>query len=89
MINKKIAPINSQVNATELRKLIEQIEHLEDEKNEAQNQIKEVLEEAKEKGFDVKVMRHVIRMRKMKQDRLIEEQQLLDAYTQALGINLA
>ena len=80
--------ITSSVSAAELRQFIEKVERLEDEKNEIQNQVKEVLGEAKAQGFDTKVMRQVIRMRKMKKEDLIEQQELLDMYTQALGMQV-
>ena len=80
--------ITSSVSATELRQFIEKVEHLEDEKTELQNQIKEVLGEAKAQGFDTKIMRQVIRMRKMKKEELLEQQELLDMYTHALGMQV-
>lgn len=81
--------ITSSVSAAELRQFIEKVERLEDEKTEIQNQVKEVLGEAKSQGFDTKVMRQVIRMRKMKKEDLIEQQELLDMYTIALGMQVA
>lgn len=80
--------ITSSVSAAELRQFIEKIERLDDEKAEIQNQIKEVLGEAKAQGFDTKIMRQVIRMRKMKKEELIEQQELLDVYTHALGMQI-
>ncbi|MCX7344020.1 MAG: DUF2312 domain-containing protein [Proteobacteria bacterium] len=80
--------ITSSVSAAELRQFIEKVERLEDEKAELQNQIKEVLGEAKSQGFDTKIMRQVIRMRKMKKEELIEQQELLDMYTHALGMQV-
>ena len=81
--------ITSSVSAAELRQFIEKVERLEDEKNEIQGQIKEVLDEAKAQGFDTKIMRQIIRMRKMKKEDLIEQQELLDIYAQALGMQVA
>ena len=80
--------ITSSVSAAELRQFIEKVERLEDEKTELQNQVKEVLGEAKAQGFDIKIMRQVIRMRKMKKEDLIEQQELLDMYTHALGMQV-
>ena len=80
--------ITSSVSAAELRQFIEKVERLEDEKAELQNQIKEVLGEAKSQGFDTKIMRQVIRMRKMKKEELLEQQELLDMYTHALGMQV-
>lgn len=78
----------SSVSAQELRQFIEKIERLEDEKSETQNQIKEILAEAKSQGFDTRIMRQIIRMRKMKKEDLIEQQELIDIYTEALGMHI-
>jgi uncharacterized protein (UPF0335 family) len=80
--------ITSSVGSAELRQFIEKVERLEDEKKELQDQIKEVLGEAKAQGFDPKIMRIILRMRKMKKEDLLEEQQILDVYTNALGMVL-
>jgi uncharacterized protein (UPF0335 family) len=80
--------ISSSISAQELRQFIEKVERLEDEKAEVQNQIKEIMAESKAQGFDPKVMRQIIRMRKMKKEDLIEQQELLDIYTQALGMQM-
>ena len=80
--------ITSSVSSAELRQFIEKVERLEDEKKELQGQIKEVLDEAKAQGFDPKIMRIILRMRKMKKEDLLEEQQMLDVYTNALGMVL-
>lgn len=80
--------INSSVSAAELRQFIEKIERLEEDKTEIQNHIKDVLTEAKAQGFDTKIMRQVIRMRKMKREELIEQQELLDVYIHALGMQV-
>jgi uncharacterized protein (UPF0335 family) len=80
--------ITSSVGSAELRQFIEKVERLEDEKKELQGQIKEVLDEAKAQGFDPKIMRIILRMRKMKKEDLLEEQQILDVYTNALGMVL-
>lgn len=76
------------VSAQELKQFIEKIERLEDEKAEIQNQIKEILAESKAQGFDTRIMRQIIRMRKMKKEDLIEQQELIDIYTQALGMQI-
>ena len=81
--------ITSSVSSAELRQFIEKVERLEDEKKELQNQIKEVMDEAKAQGFDAKIMRIIIRMRKMKKEDLLEEQEILDIYTNALGMQIA
>ncbi len=81
--------ITSPVNSNELRQFIEKIERLEDEKKELHIQIREVLDEAKAQGFDTKIMRMIMRMRKMKKEDLLEEQEILEVYTNALGMQIA
>lgn len=74
------------VSSGELRQFIEKIERLEEEKAELMETIREVFAEAKGGGFDVKIMKQVLKMRKMKQDELMEQEELLTLYLQALGM---
>jgi len=74
------------VSSSELCQLIEKIEHLEEQKAELMDAIREVFAEAKGSGFDVKIMKQVLKMRKMKQDELMEQEELLTLYLQALGM---
>ncbi|MGA8401920.1 MAG: DUF2312 domain-containing protein [Stellaceae bacterium] len=69
-----------------LRSFIERIERLEEEKKALASDIKEVYAEAKGTGFDVKIMRQVIRLRRMDKDDLDEQETLLDVYRRALGM---
>ena len=69
-----------------LRSLIERIERLEEEKRTLSADIKEVYSEAKGTGFDTKIMRQIIRIRKMDKDDLDEQETLLDVYKRALGM---
>ena len=69
-----------------LKSLIERIERLEEEKRVLAEDIKEVYAEAKGSGFDPKIMRHIIRIRKRDKDELDEEETLLDIYKRALGM---
>ena len=69
-----------------LKSLIERIERLEEEKRVLAEDIKEVYAEAKGSGFDPKIMRHIIRIRKRDKDELDEEETLLDVYKRALGM---
>lgn len=78
--------MTSPIAATQLRMFIEKIERLEEEKFATLETIKEVFAEAKSSGFDPKVMKQVIRLRKMKQEDLAEQEELLDLYKQALGM---
>ena len=74
------------VSADQLRSFVERIERLEEEKTEVQEQIRDVYAEAKGEGFDVKTMRQVVRLRKMKPHDRIEQEELLDLYKSAIGI---
>jgi len=70
---------------TQLKSIIERIERLEQEKSEIAEQIKEVFAEAKGNGFDVKILRKVVRMRKQDRAKRQEEEAILDLYLSALG----
>lgn len=69
-----------------LRSFIERIERLEEEKKALAKDIKEVYAEAKGTGFDTKIMRQIIRLRRMDKDDLDEQEALLDVYRRALGM---
>ncbi|MFM8819970.1 MAG: DUF2312 domain-containing protein [Phenylobacterium sp.] len=68
-----------------LRTLVERIERLEQEKAEVMEQIKEVFAEAKGEGFDVKILRKVVRLRKQDRAKRQEEEAILDLYLSAIG----
>ena len=69
-----------------LRSLIERIERLEEEKAALAGDIREVYAEAKGSGFDTKIMRQIVRLRKMDKADLQEQETLLDLYKRALGL---
>jgi uncharacterized protein (UPF0335 family) len=69
-----------------LKSFIERIERLEEEKRALAEDIKEVFAEAKGNGFDVKIMRQIIKIRRTDQDDLDEQEALLDTYKRALGM---
>lgn len=75
------------VAADELRLLIERIERLEEEKKAIADDVKDVYLEAKSRGYDVKTMRTIIRLRKMEAHHRQEAEMLLDTYKAALGID--
>ena len=77
------------VAAGQLRSLIERIERLEEEKKALSEDIKEVYGEAKANGFDPKIMRQVVRIRKMDRSDRQEQEALLDLYLEALGERVA
>jgi uncharacterized protein (UPF0335 family) len=68
----------------QLRAIVERIEHVEEEIKELTEAKKEIYLEAKGNGFDVKVLREVIRLRKRDQKERDEQASLLDAYMQAI-----
>lgn len=78
--------MNQNVAADQLRLLIERIERLESEKRGISDDIKDVYNEAKATGYDVKTMRNIVRLRRMKQHHREEAEQLLETYLAALGM---
>jgi uncharacterized protein (UPF0335 family) len=74
------------VTAEELRSFVERYERLEADKRDIADQQKEVMAEAKGRGYDTKVMRKVIALRKREPDDIAEEEAVLDMYRQALGM---
>ena len=74
------------VTADELRQFIERIERLDAEKKDLAEQQKEVMAEAKGRGYDTKVMRKVIALRKRDSDDIAEEEAVLEMYKEALGM---
>lgn len=74
------------VAAGELRQFIERFERLEAEKKEVADQQKEVMAEAKSRGYDTKVLRKVIAIRKRDADDIAEEEAVLEMYKSALGM---
>lgn len=74
------------VNASDLRAFIERIEKLEEEKKAIAEDIKEVYSEAKGTGFDARIIRKIVSMRKMDREKRREEEEILDLYLSALGM---
>lgn len=77
--------ILNQAAQGQLKSVIERIERLEQEKAEIAEQIKEVFAEAKGNGFDVKILRKVVRIRKQDRAKRLEEESILDLYLSAMG----
>ena len=73
------------VAADELRQFIEQYEQMEAEKKDVTERQKEIMAEAKARGYDTKVMKKVIALRKRDRDDIAEEEAILDMYKAALG----
>ena len=75
-----------QVAADELRLLIERAERLEEEKKGINDDIKDVMAEAKGRGYDPKAIRKILTIRKKKKEEFQEEEAILEVYMQALGM---
>ncbi|MBY0264075.1 MAG: DUF2312 domain-containing protein [Holosporales bacterium] len=73
--------------AQQLKNFIEKIERLEDEKSELLETIREAFSEAKGFGFDPKIMKKVLKLRKMKREEYLEQEHLLETYLSALGMS--
>lgn len=84
-MNDVIDTANS-VAGQELRQFIERYERLEAEKKDIADAQKEVMAEAKGRGYDTKVMRKVIALRKRDADDIAEEEAIMDMYKAALGM---
>ena len=74
------------IEAERLRSLVERIERLETEKKTLSDDIKDIYQEAKSAGYDVKVMRQLIRIRAQEPAAVEEAETLLDVYRKALGM---
>ena len=74
------------IEAEKLKQIIHKIENIEQEKIEASNLLKDVFNEAKSMGFDVKIIKHVIKLRKKDKNALAEEDSLIELYRGALGV---
>ncbi len=85
-MNDEVIEQSYRVTANELRQFIERFERLEAEKRDIAEQQKEVMAEAKGRGYDTKVMRKVISLRKRDKDEIAEEEAVLELYKEALGM---
>jgi len=85
--NAALEVLNSTAQS-QLKSVVERIERLDLEKSEIAEQIKEVFAEAKGNGFDVKILRKVIRLRKQDRAKRQEEEAITDLYLVALGDDL-
>ncbi|PJE31381.1 Uncharacterized conserved protein, UPF0335 family [Pseudooceanicola antarcticus] len=81
------AEANYRVTAGELRAFVERYERLEAEKKDIADQQKEVMAEAKGRGYDVKVLRKIVALRKREPNDIAEEEAVLDMYKEALGMS--
>lgn len=74
------------IEAEKLKQMINKIETIEQERLESSDLLKDSFNEAKSMGFDVKIIKHVLKLRKKDKDALAEEDNLIDLYRGALGI---
>jgi len=74
------------ISAQRLKTFIQRIERLEEEKKTISDDIRDVYAEAKGNGFDVKVLRTIVRMRKQDANERAEQETILETYMQALGM---
>lgn len=80
--------VNGGVAGDQLRAFVERIERLEEEKKQIADDVKDVYAEAKANGFDTKILRQVVRLRKQEPGERQEQEAILDLYLQALGMRL-
>jgi uncharacterized protein (UPF0335 family) len=81
-----MAEESSGISSDRLRSIIKRIEKLEEDKAGVSDDIKEVYAEAKGTGFDVKIIRQIVRLRKVEIEKRREESELLDLYMSAIGM---
>ena len=80
-------PDSYRVAGEELRQFVERFEHLEIEKKDISDQQKEVMAEAKSRGYDTRIMRKIVSLRKRDLEDVAEEEAILSMYKTALGMN--
>ncbi len=86
MNDESVVEGSYRVAASELRSFVERYERLEAEKKDIADQQKEVMAEAKSRGYDTKVLRKVVALRRKDPAELSEEEAVLEIYKQALGM---
>ena len=86
MSDASARPESYRVTADELRQFVERFERLEMEKKDLADQQKEVMAEAKSRGYDTKVLRKLVALRKREPDDIAEEEAVLEMYKEALGM---
>lgn len=74
------------IAAEQLKQYVSRIERLESDKAEIADDIKQVFDEAKANGFDTKIMKQVLKLKKLDKDSLAEQEAILDLYRAALDI---
>lgn len=77
---------SSSIAGEQLRRIVQRVERLEEEKTEIATQIRDVLAEAKANGFDVRILRQILKLRRLSDADRAEQEALLDLYKDALGL---
>ena len=85
-MNEEINQSSYRIASDELRTFIERFERLDAEKKDIADQQKEVMAEAKGRGYDTKVLRKIVGLRKREPDEVSEEEAVLELYKEALGM---
>lgn len=78
--------MNEVIESAKLKQMIHKIENIEQERLESAELLKDAFNEAKSMGFDVKIIKHVLRLRKKDKNTLAEEDSMIELYRGALGI---
>ncbi len=78
--------LETNISKEQLRHLVEKLERLEEEKSNVAEALKEVFQEAKSAGFDIKTIKQVLKLRKMDRDKLQEQDALIDLYRDILEV---
>ena len=74
------------IEAEKLKQIIDKLETIEQERLESNDFLKDAFNEAKSMGFDVKIIKHVLKLRKKDKDALAEEDSIIELYRGALGL---
>ncbi len=77
---------SGEVSGQRLKSFIQRIEKLEEDKASVLEDIRDVYAEAKSTGFDAKIIRQIVRLRKMESEKRREQEELLDLYKSAIGM---
>jgi len=78
--------INEVIEADKLKQIISKIETIEEERAESADLLKDAFNEAKSMGFDIKIIKHVLKLRKKDKKKLEEEDSLIELYQGAVGV---
>ena len=74
------------IQSDQLQQIVQKLETIEQERLESSDLLKDAFNEAKSMGFDIKIIKHVLKLRKKDKDALAEEDSLIDLYRGALGV---